>query len=89
MVLDYGLYCKNLLPWLVFAIIASITINQVLVNDLNWHKQEVYDSWERQAKQDFDYQQKINNLEKQVVDLNIQNEVCKVVLIYEKDKELE
>jgi len=84
MVLDYGLYCKNLLPWLVFAIIASITINQVLVNDLNWHKQEVYDSWERQTKQDFDYQQKIDSLEKQVNDLNTQVEVYKIILVYEK-----
>lgn len=83
---DYGAFCKLVMPTLVVCLIASISINQFLVNDLNWHKQEVYDSLERQSfDRDF---LRFNNekLLRQINDLNLQLRVCEVVLIYEKEK---
>lgn len=73
------------LPILVMLII-SVSLNYVVNDNLKFYQNQVYVSWEQQQDYSELLRQEINSKQSIISDLNTQIEVCKVVLIYEKEK---
>lgn len=73
------------LPMLVMLII-SVSFNYAVNDNLKFYQNQVYVSWEQQQDYSELLRQEINDKQSIISDLNTQIEVCKVVLIYEKEK---
>lgn len=73
------------LPILVM-LIMSVSLNYVVNDNLKFYQNQVYVSWEQQQDYSEMLRQEINSKQSVISDLNTQIEVCKVVLIYEKER---
>jgi len=80
----YRNLCVLLFPSFFVGFICLAWTLGILVNDVNWHKQEVYDSWNMQGTERagliFDKQE----LGHKINDLNLELEICKTELVYTK-----
>lgn len=73
------------LPVLVM-LIMSVSFNYAVNDNLKFYQNQVYVSWEQQQGYSEMLRQEINSKQSIISDLNTQIEVCKVVLIYEKER---
>lgn len=73
------------LPILVM-LIMSVSLNYAVNDNLKFYQNQVYVSWEQQQDYSEMLRQEINSKQSVISDLNTQIEICKVVLIYEKER---
>lgn len=71
---------------LITMLFFSYGIGYMVMQDNVFYKEQVYTSWEQQQDYSEMLRQEINGYKDKVADLNKDLEVCRVVLIYEKEK---